>query len=110
MIQHLKARLNSSIRVFILREIRKRINTSPSVVCNNCTGAMVLHEYGLQFCSPFVNLWIPPKDYLYLLHHLKDLVMADFEDITGENLQYGYPVGLLGGKVHVHFMHYHSFE
>ena len=111
MIQHLKARLNSSIRVFILREIRKRINTPPpSVVCNNCTGAMVLHEYGLQFCSPFVNLWIPPKDYLYLLHHLKDLVMADFEDITGENLQYGYPVGLLGGKVHVHFMHYHSFE
>ena len=62
-----KQKSNKFMRTFFIAKKKKRIAKTgdtkvPSVVCNNCNGAMVLHEFGLPFNSPFVNLWIPPSD------------------------------------------------
>ncbi len=78
-----------------------------TLFCNNCTGAMVLHDYGLRFDTPTVNLYIPPNDYVEMLSDLNYYMKADFVDISDGNK---YPIGLLGGKVRVNFLHYDTFE
>lgn len=95
-----------SIRFFPIRIKLKNV-ISPSVICNNCNGALILHDYKIPFNSPFVNLWIPPHDYLYLLENLKDLIFEDIVEI--HQSKYNYPVGILGDKVHIYFKHYNSF-
>lgn len=66
---------------FILRRIRnirllfshqyKILDVSKrniSLLCNNCVGAMVLHDLGLRFNSPTVNLYLtPPRLYTFPL-------------------------------------------
>lgn len=83
-----------------------QIGGGKTLLCNNCTGAMVLHDYGLRFDTPTVNLFIRPKDYIELLSDIRRYMQSDIEDITFENK---YPVGLLGGKIRIDFLHYSSF-
>ncbi len=80
-----------------------------TVICNNCVGAMVLHDFGLKFCSPFVNLFIEPEDYILLLQNLKFFLSEScpLDNITRDN---DYPVGLLGQRIRINFMHYNSFQ
>lgn len=80
-----------------------------SLLCNNCTGAMVLHDYGIRFATPTVNLAIKVSDYIELLSNLDYYLLADFQDVT-DVYKRRYPVGLLGGRITVHFIHYKSFE
>lgn len=82
-------------------------NRDFSVLCNNCVGAMVLHDLGQKFNSPTVNLFIPADDYLSFLENLKDNLSAPMTDITGDN---PYPIGLLNGNIHLYFVHYSSFN
>lgn len=69
---------------------------------------MVLHELGETFNSPFVNLYIMAEDYILLLENLDYFLKEKPEDITQPNGEY--PVGLLGGKITLHFVHYKTFE
>lgn len=46
------------------------INTEPTVFASNCNGGVMLHDLGLQFRSPTVNLYIRPKDYIRFLQNL----------------------------------------
>lgn len=82
-------------------------NANFSIVCNNCVGAMVMHDLGQRLNTPTVNLFIKPDDYIEFLSHLDDYLKADITDITGNN---EYPIGLLGGKIHLYFLHYKNFE
>ena len=50
-------------------------NTDVTLIASNCNGCCILHDLGLKFNSPFVNLWVEPSDFkiisnttLYLLH------------------------------------------
>ena len=81
-------------------------NQNGALICNNCTGAMVLHDYGFHIDTPTVNLFIRPKDYIELLSDLKRYIQSEIEDITCGNY---YPVSLLGGKIRIDFLHYASF-
>lgn len=110
-----KQKSNKFMRTFFIAKKKKRIAKTgdtkvPSVVCNNCNGAMVLHEFGLPFNSPFVNLWIPPSDYIYLLQHLKELISKEIIDVSDKYPNIHYPIGELGGKVTLYFMHYKTFS
>lgn len=101
------------LRPLILHSLKKRLGddyTVSSVICNNCNAAIMLHELQQPFKSPFVNLWIPPSDYLFLLKNFQSMVVADFEDVSNSYPDVNYPVGLLGGKVVIHFMHYKTFD
>lgn len=97
----------------ILRKIRVKLfyskprNTNYSILCNNCVGGMLSHDYGERFMSPTVNLFIYPKDYILLLKKLADLRNRKIVDITGSN---NYPIGLLDEIIKIHFMHYPSFK
>lgn len=83
-------------------------NKDFSVICNNCLGGMVLHELGMAFNSPFVNLYIIAEDYILLLENLDYFLKEKIEDITPPSGEY--PVGLLGRKITLHFLHYKTFK
>ena len=89
---------------------RMRVNStkSRSILCNNCLGGVVAHDFGLRFCSPFVNLWIPTNHYIEILENIAFLDQYTFRDITPDSSTY--PIGLLNDKWEVHFMHYQSYE
>lgn len=79
------------------------ISPELTVVSSNCTGSLVCHEIGLRFNSPFVNLWIQPKDYLKLIENLP--VYMEKELIFTDDRSVNYPVALLG-DVKIYFQHY----
>ncbi|MBQ8261292.1 MAG: DUF1919 domain-containing protein [Lachnospiraceae bacterium] len=87
---------------------RKRLkNTNISLIASNCNGCLILHDLGLKFNSPFVNLWMKPTDYVRFLsnihHYLScDLFFVDEPDIS-------YPVGVLD-DVRIYFQHYKTSQ
>jgi len=93
-------------RLYYYNEFSKVNGGGKSLICNNCTGAVVLHELGFRFDTPTVNLFIYPDSYLELLEHIDYYLSVPLTDITGDN---SYPIGLLGNKVRIDFMHYASF-
>lgn len=78
-----------------------------SIFCNNCIGAFVAHDFRLPFNSPTVNLMIPPADYIEYITHLQDYTGAEIKEIDSDKQ---WPVALLGGKVHLHLIHYKTVQ
>ena len=87
-----------------------------TIVSNNCWGAHVYQAMGLEYRTPFVGMFIPPKGYLTLL--------ADFDRLMREPLRFvprsasdsvnawrdahglTFPIGILGDAVEIDFQHY----
>lgn len=92
---------------FIAKQ-RKRIkNKNVSIISSNCNGAFMLHDLGLRFNSPFVNLWIKPEDFLKLLSDFDTYIQSDLNEISEEGICY--PIGRLR-DINLYFQHYSSFE
>lgn len=99
-------RINREIRQYRFKTIQKTVqNTTPSVLASNCTGAFILHDLGLQFRSPFVNLYLSPSDFIAYLSDISHYQAQPLQFV--ENSGKSYPVGKLGDLT-LHFMHYHS--
>ena len=79
-------------------------NKKFSLIANNCNGGFILHDLGLQFRSPFVNLYINPNDYIYILENLP---MVLDEDLIFIKTKKNYPVAKLGNAL-IYFVHYSS--
>ena len=99
-------KLNDIVRPWINKRYRKRlINRDFTLIASNCNGAFILHDLGLRFNSPFVNLWMKPKDYIRMLSDLKGYMSEELSFINEDGVDY--PVGLLR-DVRVYFQHYDS--
>ena len=90
--------------------MEKLQNRDFTLLASNCNGACLLHDLGLKFLTPTVNLWMEPKDYIEFLTHLEQYLAAEVEFDTGLEQQRHYPVGVLGGKVRIYFQHYRTRE
>lgn len=100
--------INGLLRPFVDRRNRKRLkNKDFSLFSINCTGGCMSHDLGLQFRSPFVNLFLLPEDYLKFLADPKGYLALPLEFDTESELPY--PVAALG-DVTVHFKHYDTPE
>ena len=100
--------LNKLLRVRVNHRMRKNlINKDFSLITSNCNGTFMCHDLKLQYKSPFVNLWIYPKDYLKILSDLPGYMQANLEFAKDENKDY--PVGILR-DVKIYFQHYASEE
>lgn len=97
--------------ILIIPSLRKRISDgrviNQSFLCNNCTGAMMMHDMGKRFDSPTVNLWMTPKDFLYLVKNIRVLLNMEIIDVTPPECSY--PIGILG-ECTIHFLHYKNFK
>lgn len=71
------SRIAGRLRPMRNKALRKKLNnTSFSLIASNCNGAFILHDLGVRFNSPFVNLWVKPQDFLKMLEDLKGYMDA----------------------------------
>lgn len=99
-------RLKEWLRTLYNLNNRKRLkNRNFSLIASNCVGGCILHDLNLPFNSPFVNLWLKPKDFLKFCERMDYYLIINlrFTKIEGIN----YPVGVLD-DIMVFFQHYSS--
>ncbi len=102
----IRNKLNNTVRSWINKRNRKRLNNHDfSLIASNCNGGFILHDLGMRFNSPFVNLWMKPKDYLKMLSEFKHYMSEELVFVKEEGIDY--PVGLLK-DVRIYFQHYKS--
>lgn len=104
-----------------LKKIEKLIDKDTSIMSSNCFAGRVMQDLGMQYNSPTLGLYIWYPDYIEFLSNLKYyLTEAKIEFVEHSKYPLGderrkkwshwYPVGLLGGKVEIQFLHYHTEE
>lgn len=95
-------------------------DTKFTIVSNNCWGAHIYQALGMEYQTPFVGLFIPPKSYLDLLRRFDYFIRSELNftnvsrvgsvNLWREREELNYPIGLLDGKVEIHFQHYANRE
>lgn len=108
----LKHMYREILRFPINRRNRKRlVNKSPSLISNNCNGAIILHDLGLRFNSPTVNLYIPFPGYIRFCSRLEHYLSLPVDAMVEgpRDAITGCPTGRLE-DVDIKFVHYPSFE
>lgn len=89
-----------------------------SILCNNCTGGFILHDLGLRFDSPTINMFFHSLDFFDFIEHFDYYIKQPLVQI--DNPRYDddapdYPVAILSGgdtlrDLELHFLHYKTFE
>ncbi len=85
------------------------IDDPVSIISSNCIGGVILHELGLRFNTPTINLWFDPASYLKLISNLKYYCQADINEIPIDE-RHSYPRGIIEDDIIIHFLHYDSFS
>lgn len=92
-----------------------------TIISNNCSGGAILHELGMEFKTPTINLQILPEEYPKFCQNFKQYMETDlveYKDITEEHKTYLFkmfggvpdmPFGIIDDVV-VCFQHYGTFE
>ena len=76
-----------------MKNRRRLINPNISIIASNCNGGVIYHDLGLQYQSPFINLWIKPNDFIKLLSDLRGYLSYELRFIREEAIPY--PVAAL---------------
>ena len=101
----IRSAINKYYRRSINRELRARLqNHGMSVLSSNCVGAFILHDLNEPFNSPFVNLFIKPRDFI---RYLQNMPHYHQQTLVFKPSDKAYPIGWLD-DIPIHFMHYHS--
>lgn len=92
-------------RLYNFRNRLRLKNHDFSLIASNCVGGCILHDLGLPFNSPFVNVYLMPSDFLRFCERMGHYLDEDlgFTRMDGIN----YPLGVLD-DIMLHFMHYSS--
>ena len=83
------------------------VNREPSFLCPNCIGGILLHDLGLQFRSPMVNLMMKQPDFVKFVTNIDHYL--DQELCFFKKPGYSCPCAKLD-DVTVHFTHYETPE
>jgi uncharacterized protein (DUF1919 family) len=94
-------------------------NRNFSIFGNNCSAGFIYQDAGLAYRTPTVGLFFYAPCYIKLLQNFK--YVNDALQFTATS-KYGeankarqlnnnfYPIGIIGGDIEIHFLHYHSAE
>ena len=103
-------------KYFSWLERSKLKNKGFSIIGNNCFTGGMYHKFGLKYTTPTIWTYIFPEEYLRFLEKLdwylsQPLKFTSFSNHAmsqkyTEITRRKYPIGLLGGDVEIHFMHY----
>ena len=107
------------LREQYIPEIRKLITPDTSIISSNCFAGRIMQDLGMQYNTPTLGLYFFADDYIEFLSNLKYyLTEAKLEFLDESRYPLGnerrakwthwYPIGLLGGKVEIQFLHYHT--
>lgn len=99
--------------------IKKYLQTKGGVKCfvsSNCFAGRLYQDLNMEYTSPTVGLWFLPDDYVTfcadLPHFLNSEVVwtecsrTKIGNLNKEKAGHYYPIGLIDGKIEVHFLHY----
>ena len=101
--------------------LRNLLPKDISIISSNCFAGRIMQDLHMQYNSPTLGLYIMYPDYLEFLSNLEYyLKEAKIQFVGNSKYSLGnyrhakaknkYPIGLLDGKVEIHFLHYHSEE
>ena len=100
--------INNRFRISRNKKLKQKlVNHNICLLSNNCNGGFILHDLGLQFNSPFVNLWLEADDFVKYLSNIE--FYRNHELVFIQDKNYNYPVGLLY-DIKIYFMHYKDEE
>ena len=99
-------------RLYHKKKAKNCYSDKCTVICNNCTGGVILHDLGLKFDTPTINtLFYSADDFVFFISNIREFSKADIFKINDS--KYSYPVGgiKLGDRVvKIGFVHYSTFE
>lgn len=96
-------RVNDFFRKFRNENNKKRLlNFEPTILCNNCTGGIILHDLGLEFKTPTINLFFRGIDFFKFVENLDYYLGVE---LKRKEVKEEYPVFNLG-DLELHFLHY----
>lgn len=103
--------LNPWMRQHIILPWRRLCWTKNEItlIANNCIGGCICHDLKLRFNSPFVNLWLYPKDFIKYCENIDHYRNCSLQFLLEESYVLNYPVALLD-DIKIYFQHYHSNE
>lgn len=71
-----------------------------SILCNNCTGGFILHDLGLRFDSPTINMFFHDLDFFDFIEHFEHYITKPLIQIPNPKYDPAapdYPVASLSG-------------
>ncbi len=86
---------------------RALTNHTPSLLVPNCMGGILLHDLGLQFRSPMVNLMMFQNEFVRMVCSLDEYLARELAFFS--HPEYTFPCAKLG-DVTIHFTHYQTEE
>lgn len=101
---------------------RKRLkHENFSIISNNCWGGIAYQYLDLEYSSPTIGLYIPPKDFIkfcnnlefYLNHEIKQISLEQSKNRSAfelRNFKSNVPVIGKIFDIEIAFIHYSSFE
>lgn len=90
-------------------QIKKR---TPTIFSPMCWGGVTYHSLGLEFKTPFINMFLHEDDYMQFLESPESYIKMDivYDRMEWNRiLEKNYPVARCG-DIELHFNHYSSFE
>lgn len=90
-----------------------------TIISSNCFAGRIMQDLNMEYNSPTLGLYFMYPDYIEFLNNLKYyLTQAQIIFVESSKYPIGnerrakwshwYPIGLLDGKVEIHFLHYYS--
>ena len=101
--------------------LAESLSNDTTIISSNCFAGRIMQDLGMQYNSPTLGLYIWGPDYIEFLsnleYYLKEARIEFVEhskysigDIRRAQWSHWYPIGLLGGKVEIQFLHYYTEE
>lgn len=85
---------------------RKIVHKDFTIISQNCTGARIYQELGIQYNSPTIGLYFESHDFIKFIENLE--VYLD-KELTFDKELSRYPIGYLD-DIKIHFLHYSNNE
>ena len=110
MIDIIKKKIRTLLRYNLNKTNRKKLkNNNFSIIANNCIGGVLYHELDMPFLSPFINLYVEPRDFIKFLKSPHEYLNYELVNVSDEMPQENYPVAKLK-VILLHGVHYDSFD
>ena len=104
-----------------VKELNECFDKEISVITPNCFGGHVVQDLKMQYNTPTAGLYFMYPDYIEFLKDIKYyLTEAKIQFVNKskyplgnerlKNAEHWYPIGLLDGKIEIHFLHYKTEE
>ena len=97
---------------FTLQKYRQLQRSRLSIFVRDCFGGMLSHTLGLEFFSPFVNLYLLEDEYIRFIRHPRVYMEEEFnfqKNLYDPSNTTYFPVATLG-NISLYLLHYKSFK